>query len=42
MDSLRRSVTLKMCDPLGKNFLLPSWYAEDFEEASSASLLGIV
>ena len=26
-----------MCDPLGKNFLLPSWFVEDFEEESSTS-----
>ena len=26
-----------MCDPLGKNLLLPSWFVEDFEEESSAS-----
>ena len=31
-----------MCDPLGKNLLLPSWFAEDFEEESSAFLLGII
>ena len=31
-----------MRDPLGKNLLLPSWYAEDFEEESSASLLKIL
>ena len=30
-----------MCDPLGKNLLLPSWFAEDIEEESSASSLGI-
>ena len=30
-----------MCDPLGKNLLLPSWFAEDFKEESFASLLGI-
>ena len=30
-----------MCDPLRKNLLLPSWFAEDFKEESSASLLGI-
>ena len=30
-----------MCDLLGKNLLLPSWFAEDFKEESSASLLGI-
>ena len=30
-----------MCDPLGKNLLLPSWFVKDFEEESSASLLGI-
>ena len=24
-----------------KNLLLPSWFAEDFEDESSASLLGI-
>ena len=30
-----------MCDPLGKNLLLPSWYAEDFEEESFASLWGM-
>ena len=30
-----------MCDPLGKNLLLPSWFMEDFEEEFSASLLGI-
>ena len=30
-----------MCDPLGKNLLLPSWSAKDFEEESSASSLGI-
>ena len=30
-----------MCDPLGKNLLLPSWFAEDFEEESSTSSLGI-
>ena len=27
-----------MCDPLGKNLLLPSWFIDDFEEESSASL----
>ena len=30
-----------MCDPLWKKLLLPSWFAEDFEEESSASSLGI-
>ena len=30
-----------MCNPLGKNLLLPSWFTEDFEEESSASSLGI-
>ena len=30
-----------MCDPLGKNLLLPSWSVKDFEEESSASSLGI-
>ena len=25
-----------MCDPLGKNLLLPSWFAEDFEEEASS------
>ena len=30
-----------MCDPLGKNLLLPLWFVEDFEEESSTSLLGI-
>ena len=30
-----------MCDPLGKNLLLPSWFVEDFEEESSASSLGM-
>ena len=30
-----------MCDPLGKNLLLPSWFVEDFKEESFASLLGI-
>ena len=30
-----------MCDPLGKNLLLPSWFTDDFEEESFASLLGI-
>ena len=30
-----------MCDPLGKNLLLPLWFVEDFEEESSASSLGI-
>ena len=30
-----------MCDSLGKNLLLPSWFVEDFEEESFASLLGI-
>nr|POE65832.1 hypothetical protein CFP56_13918 [Quercus suber] len=30
-----------MCDPLGKNLLLPSRFIEDFEEESFASLLGI-
>ena len=29
-----------MCDLLGKNLLLPSWFDEDFEEESSASSLG--
>ena len=29
-----------MCDPLGRNLLLPSWFAEGFEEESSASSLG--
>ena len=31
-----------MCDPLGKNLFLPSWFAEGFKEESSASSLGIV
>ena len=31
-----------MCDPLGKNLLLPSWYVEDFKEESSASSLGML
>nr|POF11369.1 hypothetical protein CFP56_57289 [Quercus suber] len=31
-----------MCDPLGKNLLLPSWSAEDFEEEFSTSSLGIL
>ena len=30
-----------MCDPLRKNLLLPSWFAEDFEEESFASSLEI-
>ena len=30
-----------MCDPLGKNLLLPSWFAEDFKEEYFASSLGI-
>ena len=30
-----------MCDPLGKNLLLPSWSVKDFKEESSASSLGI-
>ena len=30
-----------MCDPLGKNLLIPSWFIKDFEEESSASSLGI-
>ena len=30
-----------MCDPLGKNLLLPIWFTEDFEGESSTSLLGI-
>ena len=30
-----------MCDPLGKNLLLPSWSTKDFEEESYASSLGI-
>ena len=30
-----------MCDPLGKNLLIPSWFIKDFEEESSASPLGI-
>ena len=29
-----------MCDPLGKNLLLPSGFVKDLEEESSASLLG--
>ena len=29
-----------MCDLLGKNLLLPSWFDEDFEEESFASFLG--
>ena len=29
-----------MCDPLGKNLLLPSWFTEDFEEEYFAYLLG--
>ena len=31
-----------MCDPLGKNLQVPSWFDKDFEEESSASLLGII
>ena len=31
-----------MCDPLGKNLQLPSWFDKDFEEESSASSLGII
>ena len=30
-----------MCDPVGKNLLLSSRFVEDFEEESSAALLGI-
>ena len=30
-----------MCDPRGKNLLLPSWFAEDFEEESFTSSLEI-
>ena len=30
-----------MCDPLGKNLMLPTWFIEDFERESFASLLGI-
>ena len=30
-----------MCDPLGKNLLLPIWFTEDFEEEFSAPSLGI-
>ena len=29
-----------MCDPLGKNLLLPIWFTENFEGESFASLLG--
>ena len=38
MDSLMSS---EMCDPLGKNLLFPLWFAEDLEEESFASSLGI-
>ena len=31
-----------MCDPLGKNLLLSSCFAKDFEEESSTSSLGIL
>ena len=31
-----------MCDPLGKNLLLLLQFTEDFEEESSASLLGFL
>ena len=27
-----------MCDPLGKNLLLPSWFAEDLYFASSLGI----
>ena len=30
-----------MCDPLGKNLLLPIWFIEDFEGEFSTSSLGI-
>ena len=30
-----------MCDPLGNNLLLSSWFAKDLEEESSASSQGI-
>ena len=30
-----------MCDPLGKNLMLPTWFIEDFERESFASSLGI-
>ena len=30
-----------MCDSLGKTFLLPSWFAEDFKDEPFASLLEI-
>ena len=30
-----------MCDLLGKNLQLLSWFIDDFEEESYASLLGI-
>ena len=30
-----------MCDPPGKNLLLPSLFIEDFKEESYASLLGM-
>ena len=30
-----------MCDPRGKNLLLHSWFAEDFEEESFTSSLEI-
>ena len=30
-----------MCDPLGKNLLLPTWFIRYFEEESSALSLGI-
>ena len=32
---------MQLCDPSGKNLLLPSRFTEDFEEESFASLLGI-
>ena len=31
-----------MCDPLGKNLLLPSCFSKDFEEEFSTSSLGIL
>ena len=41
MTCLEMRNSLRSSDPLGKNLLLPLWFLEDFEEESSASLLGI-
>ena len=30
-----------MCDPLGKNLLLPIWFTENFKGETSISSLGI-